>query len=171
MAPGPRTRRSPRHNPPGSSASPWNLASGEEASGSSDEGTPGPSNAGTPVPTPAPSRASTPAPAPGSDFNYTEGGFQRVTKLYVDSFVQAQTQLPIHQEGPPERPLKARFSDLYFGKFHMITLNTSNLFCSSSMLTGPQESPLWSDSFEKASSLSLRPIWSNTVENSIAGTS
>lgn len=109
---------------------------------SSDEGTLGPSNAGTPVPTPAHSRAPSPAPAPGSDFKYTEGDFQRVTKLYVDSIVQAQTQLPIHQEGPRERPLKARFSDLYFGKSHMVNLNTSNLFCSSPMLTGPQRSPL-----------------------------
>lgn len=132
----------PRQNPPGSSAPPRNLASGEEASGSSDGGTPDPRNAGTPVPTPATSRAPTPAPASGSDFKYTEGDFQRVAKLYVESFFQAQTQLPIKQEGPRERPLKARFSDLYFGKSHMVTLNTSNLFCSSSMLTGPQMSPL-----------------------------
>ena len=36
----------------------------------------------------------------------------------MESFLQAQANR-LEQQGPRERPLKARFPDLYFGKSHM----------------------------------------------------
>ena len=103
---GPRTRCSPCRNPP---------------PGGEDELTGGPLGApiegsNTPTPFPPVSWAQTPAdtPAPTSApprGTYTNKDLQRATKLALESFVQGQ----VHAQGskPREKPLKARFPDLY----------------------------------------------------------
>lgn len=68
---------------------------------------------GSGSPAPAPSRG--PNPAPGK---YTDEDLQRITKLCMESFIQGQGQTKAHPERR-ERPLKARFPDLYYGKSHM----------------------------------------------------
>ena len=61
--------------------------------------------------TPAPSTEEATGPA-----KYTEEDLQRITKLCMESFLQAQGS---RHEGPREGQLKARFPDLYYGKSHM----------------------------------------------------
>lgn len=52
--------------------------------------------------------------APAPDY------LQRVTKLRMGAFIQGQaSRLEPDQQGPRERPLKARLPDLYYGKSHM----------------------------------------------------
>lgn len=53
------------------------------------------------------------APAPA---RYTKEILQRITKLCMDLFLQAQGS---RQEGPREGQLKAWILDLYYGKSHM----------------------------------------------------
>lgn len=51
---------------------------------------------------------------------YTEGNLQRVTKLCMEASIQGQAnRLGPDQQSPHERPLKARFPDLYYGKSHI----------------------------------------------------
>ena len=58
------------------------------------------------------------APAPTlAPTRYTEEDLQRVTKLCMDLFLQAQASCP--EPGPQRSPLKARFPDFYHGKSHM----------------------------------------------------
>ena len=104
MAQGSRSRQ----NVPPSTLSP----SEPEQRASPEEGTPAPSDVGPPD-APAPD-APVPAPAPA---RYTEEDLQRITKLCMDSFLQAQASRP--EPGPRESPLKAQFPDLYHGKSHM----------------------------------------------------
>ena len=77
---------------------------------------------------PAVLHVSTPAPAPPLApgklvAKYTNTNLQRATKLALKLFVQGQQQAqsliaPWALE-PRERPLKARFPDLYYGNLHM----------------------------------------------------
>ena len=109
---GPRSRRSPRRNPP---------------PGGEDELTGGPPGAptegsNTPTPSPPASRAQTPAsaqaPAPPSN----EGLFQQFMKAYLENQNQNQNQAPLPapiQAELREQPLKARFPDLYYGNSHL----------------------------------------------------
>ena len=76
------------------------------------EGTPVSSDVGPPdAPAPA---ALVLAPAPAQ---YTKEDLQRITKLCMDLFLQAQASRP--EPGPRGSPLKARFPDLHHGKSHM----------------------------------------------------
>lgn len=89
MALGSRSRPSPCRNPPASTADP---------AGKPDELAPAEG-------------------APALD-KYTDEDLQRITKLCMDSLLQGQGQSQANQK-PQERPFKARFPDLYFGKSHM----------------------------------------------------
>lgn len=106
MAPGPRARRSPRRNPPVNGQPRRRRRARWRRSRASD-------GSGSPAPAPAPSRGPTPAPG-----KRTDEDLQRITKLCMESFIQGQGQTKAHPE-PRERPLKARFPDLYYGKSHM----------------------------------------------------
>ena len=104
MAQGSRSRR----NIPPSTVSP----SEPEQPASLEEGTPVPSDVGPPdAPAPA---APVLAPAPA---RYTEEDLQRITKLCMDLFLQAQASCP--EPGPRGSLLKARFPNLHHGKSHM----------------------------------------------------
>lgn len=53
---------------------------------------------------------------------YIREDLQRITNLYIDSFLQAQTNClkpKSYQNGPPEGQLKDKFPELYFGKLHI----------------------------------------------------
>ena len=53
---------------------------------------------------------------------YIREDLQKITNLYIDSFLQVQTNCSepkSYQNGPPEGQLKDRFSELYFGKLHI----------------------------------------------------
>ena len=115
---GPRARHSPRWNPP--PAGEDELAGAAPRAPTNDNGTPSHTPAVLRAPTPAPA----PPPAPTELVaKYTDADLQRATKLALESFVQGQQQAQ-SQMAPPaleprERPLKARFPDLYYGNSHM----------------------------------------------------
>ena len=53
---------------------------------------------------------------------YTEGDFQRITKLYMDLILQAQANHPElagYQKGHRKGQLKAKLPDLYYEKSYM----------------------------------------------------
>ena len=95
---GPRTRRSPRRNPP---------PGGEDELA---EGPPGASTKGSHTPTHSPtiSRALTLAPLS------TNKLFKRFMKGYLESHQGPSQPLKEHK-----RPLKAKMPDVYYGKSHM----------------------------------------------------
>ena len=107
---GPRTRRSPRRNPP---------------PGGEDElvgGPPGAPIEGSNTPTPSPpaswaqTLASTQALAPPSN----ERLFQQFMKAYLENQNQNQAPPPASiQAELREQPLKAQFSNLYYGNSHL----------------------------------------------------
>lgn len=99
---GPRTRRSPRRNPPPTGE--------DELAGAPTEGS------GTPTPTPVISRAPTPAPVPAPVVRPAPTDEQ--FKQFMKTYLEAQTQPAPGQSEPRERPLKARFPDLYYGNSH-----------------------------------------------------
>ena len=87
---------------------------------------------------PAASRASTPAVAPvvallvasgsanSSVVRYLEDDLQRILRTVLDSRPLAPVPAPaaaLHYEGPRERPLKAWFPDIYWGKTHLECYN------------------------------------------------
>ena len=100
---------------------------------------------GTPIegndhrtPVPVPSRAPTPAvasvvaPLVASDsadssvVKYSEDDLQQILKTFLDSRPLASVPAPaaaLHYEDPRERPLKARFPDIYQGKTHLECYN------------------------------------------------
>lgn len=120
MAQGSCLRRSPHQNPP--------LV--DSVDDELDDGPPGASteSSGSMAPTSqVSSRAPTlgPTPAPNTSVGrYTDEDLQKATKLALESFLQGQEhaqrqagfQVPAE---PRERPLKARFPDLYFGNSHL----------------------------------------------------
>ena len=115
---GPPTRQSPCRNL---------LSAGEDKIAGAALGAPT-NDSGTPSHTPAVSRVPTPAPAPPLALaklvaKYTDADLQRATKLAPESFVQgqqqAQSQMAPLALKPQERPLKARFLDLYYGNSYM----------------------------------------------------
>ena len=108
---GPRTCHSPRCNPLPSSKD--KFAGGPPGAPTKGSNTPTPSPPVSRAQTPADAPAPTPAPPSGT---YTDVDLQRATKLALESFVQGQA----HAQGsePREKPLKARFPDLYWGNSH-----------------------------------------------------
>ena len=107
---GPRTRR----NPP--------LGGEDELAGAPTEGnsTPSPSPVVSQAQTPAPAQAPAPTPAPGPPGRYTDEDLQRATKLALESFVKGQEHGQLEANSAlREQPLKARFSDLYYGNSHL----------------------------------------------------
>ena len=77
----------------------------------SKHGTPALSDAGSLDALVPDARVPTPAPA-----KYTKKDFQSMTKPYIEFFLQAQAGCPkSHRKGQ----LKAKFPDLYYGKFYM----------------------------------------------------
>ena len=58
----------------------------------------------------APSPVATPGP-----LMYTADDLQRVTKLHMEAFTQAQARC---LERPREQPLKSRLPELYYGELH-----------------------------------------------------
>ena len=107
---GPRTRHSPRRNPPPGGED--ELTGGPPRAPTKDNNTPTPSPPGsqaqTLVDAPAPTPAPTPAPPRGI---YTDVDLKRATKLALESFVQVQAHA--QRSKPQEKSLKARFPDLY----------------------------------------------------------
>ena len=88
------------------------------------------------TPTPAASPASTPAialvvaplaasgSANSSVIRYSEDDLQRILRTVQDSRLLALVPAPVvtaapHDKGPREKPLKAWFSDIYWGKTHL----------------------------------------------------
>ena len=115
---GPRSRRSPRRNPP--------PGGEDELAG----GPPGAPTKGSNTPTPSPpvsraqtsTNAPTPTAAPPRGI-YTNADLQKATKLALNSFIQGQTHAQgsasTAQDKASDRPLKARNLDLYYGSLHM----------------------------------------------------
>ena len=95
---GPRTRRSPRRNPP--------PGGEDELAG----GPPGAPTEGSNTPTHSPAVSRAPTPAPPS----TDELFKRFMKAYLES-----NQRPSQPPEERERPLKAKVPDVYYGKLHM----------------------------------------------------
>lgn len=72
----------------------------------------------TPTQTPAPTQAF--AQAPGPPGLYMDADLQKATKLALDLFVKGQEHGQLQANtAPQERPLKARFSNLYYGNLHL----------------------------------------------------
>lgn len=112
MAPGSPARR----NTPPCPAQPGSAAHTERDKLASDVEAPPPRDADAVGP------VSAPASAPGI-LKYTEEDLQRITKFYINSFIQAlaqaQAQTNRSDQAPREHLLETRFPDLYFGKSHM----------------------------------------------------
>lgn len=100
------------------------LAGGAPTDGS---GTPAPTPAVSraPTPDPAPTQGPAPVPAPGTAPMVAPTSHkelcQQLMKTYAATVkLSEQNQTTENQDtGPRERPLKARFPDLYFGNSHM----------------------------------------------------
>ena len=115
---GPRSRRSPRRNPPPGGED--ELAGGPPGAPTEGSNTPTPSPPVSRAQTPADAPAPTPAPLRGT---YTNVNLQRATKLALELFIQGQA----HAQGLAsaawdkalDKPLKARNLDLYYGSLHM----------------------------------------------------
>ena len=90
------------------------------------------------IPAPAASRALTPAVAPvvtpfaasgsanSSVVRYSEDDLQWILRTVLDFRPLAPIPAPsaaLHYEGSPERPLKAWFPDIYWGKTHLECYN------------------------------------------------
>ena len=101
---GPRTRRSPRNNPP--------LTGEDELAGDAPEAP----TKGSSTPTSAP--AQVPTSAPGPTGMYTDVDLQRATRLALESFVKGQEH-GWANSAPRNRAFKARNPDLYYGSSHM----------------------------------------------------
>lgn len=123
MAPGSRARRKAQR----SSAQPGSRARRKAPPSSAQPGSVGHNERKEPAryveaPTPRDADAVAPVSAPASTsgiLKYTEEDFQRITKLYINSFVQAQAQVNRSDQAPRERLVEAQFPDLYFGKSHL----------------------------------------------------
>ena len=95
----------------------------------SDTYTPAPAVSRAPTPAPAPAPAPPLAPAPvdaDATVRYSEADLQRIlrTVLEVRPLAPAPAPQPlVFPDGPCERPLKARFPELYCGKTHMECYN------------------------------------------------
>ena len=96
---------------------------------SSDTYTPAPvmSRAATPAPAsaPAPPLALAPVDADAT-FRYSEADLQRIFRTVLEARPLAPAPAPqplVFPDGPRERPLKARFPELYCGKTHMECYN------------------------------------------------
>ena len=89
------------------------LAGGPPGASTKGSNTLTPSPSVFPAQTPADAPAPTPAPPRGT---YTDVDLQKATKLALESFFQGQA----HVQGskPKEKPLKARFPNLYWGNSH-----------------------------------------------------
>ena len=111
----------PCRNPPPTGED--KLASLDSTDGS-DTYTPGPavSRDSTPAPPPAPLLAST--SAVDSMVGYSEADFQRIFRTVLEARPPVPPPQPlVFPDGPCEKPLKARFLELYRGKTHVECYN------------------------------------------------
>ena len=84
------------------------------------------SRAPTPAVTPIVAQLATSGSANSSVVRYLEDDLQRILRTVLDSRPLALVPAPAaapHYEGPRERPLKARFPDIYWGKTHLECYN------------------------------------------------
>ena len=117
-------RRSPRQNPHDGEDE---LAGGTPTEGS-DRRTPAPAASRAPTPAVAPVIAPLAASglANSSVVRYLEDDLQRILRIVLDSRPFTPVPAPAgapHYKGPRERPLKAQFSDIYWGKTHLKCYN------------------------------------------------
>ena len=122
----PPARRSPRRNPPPTGE---DEPAGPAPTEGSDIYTPAPavSRALTPAPAPAPAPLLAPVPVDANaTVRYSEADLQRIFRTVLEARPLAPAPAPqplVFPDGPRERPLKARFPELYRGKTHMECYN------------------------------------------------
>ena len=115
---GPHAWQNPCENPP--PAGEDELAGAALGAFTSDNGTPSYIPAMSCIPT---SVLAPPLALAKLVAKYTDADLQQAIKLALKSFVQgqqqAQSKIALPTLEPQERPLKARFSDLYYSNSHM----------------------------------------------------
>ena len=122
----PPARRSPCRNPPPTGK---DEPAGPAPTEGSDTYTPAPAVSRAPTPAPAPAPAPPLAPAPvdaDATVRYSEADLQRILRTVLEARPLAPAPAPqplVFPDGPRERPLKARFPELYRGKTHMECYN------------------------------------------------
>ena len=120
----PPARRSPRRNPPPTGE---DEPAGPAPTEGSDTYTPAPAVSRAPTPAPAPASPLAPVPVDAdATVRYSEADLQRILRTVLEARPLAPAPAPqplVFSDGPRERPLKARFPELYCGKTHMECYN------------------------------------------------